>query len=89
VDRIHVLERLAPALDKLGDAESRWLAAGERGAVVVDRVGEKLPERVPVAPVDREREASDQLENLEAVLEFGDRGIRRCRRHACSLTWPG
>jgi hypothetical protein len=29
VDGIHVLQRLAPSVDKLGDAESHWLAAGE------------------------------------------------------------
>ena len=33
------------------------------------------PHRVPVLAVDGEREASDQLDDREAVLELGDGGI--------------
>ena len=47
------------------------VATPERGAVEVDGVREQSLECVPILPVERQREASDQLEYCETVLRLG------------------
>jgi DNA-binding NarL/FixJ family response regulator len=64
---------LAASIDELGATEGLWLAVDERGAVVVDRIGEQPFKRAQVVDLSVPSGDEDDLPRDMTVLELSER----------------